>query len=577
MSILLSCCHLGSFQCLALEFAGAMFGKGKRGSDAAGAMDRWTVSWTIVDRDAAGGDKGKDGKGSGPGGFSRTMGTWGFLKNHRKGLAHQQVKGSRELAAAASAHAAAEAACAQPTRSWRQVEDCWAARLLLTDRQTNMHWLSFKQSSLDIDGRYILNEGNECSATCLTDEEKQFNIQFIADEAAKAEAASAAAVPTQTPALLALEPPPPLAWTNMSEESEEESCSNRCGWNQSHLWKIQQGRLADETYKASSAEATASQSRWTVPENEIGRSWGQIANAKWGQIARALNEGQSWEQTVPPRIQPQPMPSAEGQALLDATPETFPQARLDWLNRPQPPALVPEPDPTGEACTTSLDDPMPPEARKLPYFRDLPLQWNVPQGALSRQQARVGVRKRAASATPSAHTRTTGTASVAIPPRPTREPPQFVLQAHEVRLGDDPLGDSGADWTLHTDPRVEWNLRLKRNELIRKALLEGKTAAYRSSGSSLWPRVHNNDMCVYTPVAGHQSVEVNDVVFCQVPSKANAYFAHIVKEKVPDKKQDGEFDYCISNQRGWINGWCRIENIYGRLSEVLYTPAASAW
>ena len=72
--------------------------------------------------------------------------------------------------------------------------------------------------------------------------------------------------------------------------------------------------------------------------------------------------------------------------------------------------------------------------------------------------------------------------------------PYFLPEAHEVRVGD----FRDVDWTLRpNDWDAEMRLRTKRNKLIMDQLKAGKSVAYRSSGWSLWPRVHPNDLCVY--------------------------------------------------------------------------------
>jgi hypothetical protein len=83
--------------------------------------------------------------------------------------------------------------------------------------------------------------------------------------------------------------------------------------------------------------------------------------------------------------------------------------------------------------------------------------------------------KRAASAAPAARDRLTGTTSKAgsacpPPPKPVREVPHFILQAHEVRPGD----ELDTDWTLHVDWVEEQRLRDLRNELIRAQILDEK-------------------------------------------------------------------------------------------------------
>ena len=150
-----------------------------------------------------------------------------------------------------------------------------------------------------------------------------------------------------------------------------------------------------------------------------------------------------------------------------------------------------------------------------------------------------------------------------MPPRPRRDPPYFVLEAHEVQVGD----HLDVDWTRHSDWGEEQRLREVRNELIKAKLQAGKTVAYRSSGWSLWPRVASNDLCLYHPVYLDSQVEVDDVVFCHVlPS--GLFYAHVVSHK----QWAGEehcYKYWISNTKGRCNGYTYLSRIYGTLYSVL--------
>ena len=123
------------------------------------------------------------------------------------------------------------------------------------------------------------------------------------------------------------------------------------------------------------------------------------------------------------------------------------------------------------------------------------------------------------------------------------------------------------DWTLSRDWDEEQRLREERNELIKAQLLDGKTVAYRSSGWSLYPRVHSNDLCCYTPVSFDEQVEVDDIVFCQV-QPSERFCAHLVKDK-EWHDADRRWKYWISNPQGRINGHCYKEHIYGRLFVVV--------
>ena len=118
-------------------------------------------------------------------------------------------------------------------------------------------------------------------------------------------------------------------------------------------------------------------------------------------------------------------------------------------------------------------------------------------------------------------------------------------------------------WTGQFAPTIEQELRRRqaRNELIKYNLLAGKNACYRSSGWSLHPRVWPNDLTTYAPVTSADQVHEKDIVFCQVKLGAR-FYAHIVARKWIE---DDQLNFAISYLKGRPNGWCRIEDIYGRL------------
>jgi hypothetical protein len=122
------------------------------------------------------------------------------------------------------------------------------------------------------------------------------------------------------------------------------------------------------------------------------------------------------------------------------------------------------------------------------------------------------------------------------------------------------------DWTLCANREEEMRRREMRNVMIRDMLKEGRSVCYRSSGWSLWPRVHSNDQTTYDPVTSADQVQVGDIVFCTVQPN-DRFFAHLVKEK---NWRNAAWRFTISNFAGSVNGWCLIEHIYGRLVEVLH-------
>ena len=117
--------------------------------------------------------------------------------------------------------------------------------------------------------------------------------------------------------------------------------------------------------------------------------------------------------------------------------------------------------------------------------------------------------------------------------------------------------------------QLDWDMEVrlshKRNKLTKEKLLAGETVCYRSSGSSLKPRVKSGDQCTFIPVTKESQVEVNDIVFCEVQPR-DRFYGHVVK-----KKEFWWSSWCyyftISNLRGRENGWCYIQHIYGKLIE----------
>ena len=114
-------------------------------------------------------------------------------------------------------------------------------------------------------------------------------------------------------------------------------------------------------------------------------------------------------------------------------------------------------------------------------------------------------------------------------------------------------------------------MREVRNKMIKEQLQAGTSVQYRSSGWSLWPRVHSNDLTTYDPVTSADQVREGDIVFCQV-QPGDRFYAHVVKRKILQSygPHHGEWEFTIANARGWENGTCHIKHIYGRLVECLH-------
>ena len=88
-------------------------------------------------------------------------------------------------------------------------------------------------------------------------------------------------------------------------------------------------------------------------------------------------------------------------------------------------------------------------------------------------------------------------------------------------------------------------------------LRAGETVSFRPHGRSMTGRIESGQLCTVVPI-DPAVLEVGDIVLCKVGG--NEYL-HIVKAI-----QDGR--YQIGNNRGFVNGWIRPENLYGKCVKV---------
>ena len=85
--------------------------------------------------------------------------------------------------------------------------------------------------------------------------------------------------------------------------------------------------------------------------------------------------------------------------------------------------------------------------------------------------------------------------------------------------------------------------------------------------------IHSNDLCYYEPVHHDPAnVKKGDIVFCLV-EPGSRFYAHQVKTITwnwYDKTKRTEQCYTISNLKGRENGWCFIDQIYGKLYKIMH-------
>jgi len=89
-------------------------------------------------------------------------------------------------------------------------------------------------------------------------------------------------------------------------------------------------------------------------------------------------------------------------------------------------------------------------------------------------------------------------------------------------------------------------------------LRAGETVAFREGGNSMTPRIKSRQKCTYAPVNSMDDIKVGDAVFCRV---GGSFFTHLVSAI-----RGGEVQ--ISNNHGHVNGWTKIENVFGRVIKI---------
>ena len=89
-------------------------------------------------------------------------------------------------------------------------------------------------------------------------------------------------------------------------------------------------------------------------------------------------------------------------------------------------------------------------------------------------------------------------------------------------------------------------------------LRAGETVSFREGGNSMTPRIKHREKCTYAPVSSMDDIAVGDAVFCKVGSN---HFTHLVTAIRDEQVQ-------ISNNHGHVNGWTKIENVFGKVIKI---------
>ena len=80
---------------------------------------------------------------------------------------------------------------------------------------------------------------------------------------------------------------------------------------------------------------------------------------------------------------------------------------------------------------------------------------------------------------------------------------------------------------------------------------------FRPHGNSMQPKIESGQLVTVEPIKSR--VAVGDIVLCKVAGKQ---WLHLVISV------DSDGRYQIGNNKGHINGWCTLQNIYGKVIKI---------
>ena len=85
---------------------------------------------------------------------------------------------------------------------------------------------------------------------------------------------------------------------------------------------------------------------------------------------------------------------------------------------------------------------------------------------------------------------------------------------------------------------------------------------YKEAGNSMLPLLKSNQPVSLAPVTEDMALRVGDIVFCKV--KGN-YYTHLI---TAIRTKNDQTEYQISNNHGYVNGWVKKKNIFGKVIKI---------
>lgn len=96
-------------------------------------------------------------------------------------------------------------------------------------------------------------------------------------------------------------------------------------------------------------------------------------------------------------------------------------------------------------------------------------------------------------------------------------------------------------------------------------LKQGKLVRFRPRGNSMMPQINSGDLCTVSPLLNGRLPLPGEVVLCKVNGREYLHKVSAVLSADPPR-------YLIKNNKGHVNGWTKLENIYGILIGIEGKP-----
>ncbi|WP_321383735.1 hypothetical protein [uncultured Enterococcus sp.] len=104
---------------------------------------------------------------------------------------------------------------------------------------------------------------------------------------------------------------------------------------------------------------------------------------------------------------------------------------------------------------------------------------------------------------------------------------------------------------------------MSKASFIASLLQQGRfVEKYKEAGNSMLPLLKSNQPVSLEPITDDSELTVKDIVFCKV--KGN-YYTHLISAI---RTRNNQIEYQISNNHGFVNGWVKRKNIFGKVVKI---------